>query len=292
MHWPLRCAMLLVTMVTGGPCWGQDIECPPAPLTDVTKDVKVEATAGLLTKFLSSIGASGEDKETVRQVVRADAWGADLIYKLTYLSMQCSSLARDKTLSPETKREKLRAVYRETFVENRPPAPVPSNVASCSDGVKNGAETAVDCGGGCPARMLFQIKACIDGSDDLHIKDKSVWWVHRSWKLPGLHESCTLKETLINGVAWTPVWNGNAPCCKRPDVPCHEPCWSDRRTTLPVSLPKAEGRLIVHKLAGRGNVTPIQQPSDDNGYEGVVMFDDNEQPFSDVYEATISHECN
>jgi len=44
---------------------------------------------------------------------------------------------------------------------------------------------------------------------------------------------------------------------------------------------------MVERLQGRGTVSVIQGPSENNDYEGIVLFDDP-QPYTDNYIAKIS----
>ncbi len=108
-----------------------------------------------------------------------------------------------------------------------------------------------------PAESLH-IVAVIDGSDDLHISQKTAKWVHKSWNYP--------TEVNVNGYVWNPQ-----------AVPVLNPARDGGLLARDLDLAGA----VLHKLRGRGTV---QLGRDADGL--VISFDDPEGG-SDTYEVTL-----
>jgi hypothetical protein len=111
---------------------------------------------------------------------------------------------------------------------------------------------AAAAGSGFPAEGL-QIVAVIDGSDELHISQRSATWVHKSWAQP--------TDVRLNGFQWNPQ--------QRPVL----------SNVLNPSLDLSGA--VLHKLRGRGTVA---LGHDAQGL--VISFDDPENG-ADTYEAEL-----
>ena len=106
-----------------------------------------------------------------------------------------------------------------------------------------------------PADSLHIIVA-IDGSDDLHISQRSAAWVHKTWGQPS--------NISINGYSWDPQ---------------QLPILSNDRGLLPSNLDLSGA--VLHVLRGRGSV---ELGRDADGL--VIHFDDPESG-ADTYEVEV-----
>jgi hypothetical protein len=113
--------------------------------------------------------------------------------------------------------------------------------------------------------MTLSFSACIDGSDEVHIKGNQLWYVHKTWLLPGQHPDCPGDgnlPTYINGAAWYPVWNGNV----------------SQPTTIPSAL-RSHLQILSWSTdrdrVGAHGVTVLQKPTRANQREGVFLIDDD-----------------
>jgi hypothetical protein len=101
----------------------------------------------------------------------------------------------------------------------------------------------------------------IDGSDYLHIKGNTVWYIHRSWNLPGKFYPKKEEPTRINEKDWFPTWDGNT---------------SSKYTTLSPPLPiSGVIKPSIEILRAGGDITLQQAPEAANGYEAVIFLDDD-----------------
>ena len=112
-------------------------------------------------------------------------------------------------------------------------------------------------GAGFPADGLHVV-VTIDGTDELHISQRSATWVHKTWGQP--------TDVRINGFKWNPQ--------QRPVLSAGTNGWL-LNPALDLS------GAVLHKLRGRGSVDLAR---DTNGL--VVRFDDPENG-ADTYEAEV-----
>jgi hypothetical protein len=122
------------------------------------------------------------------------------------------------------------------------------------------------------SQKKISIRALIDGSDELLIAGLRVWYVHRNGANPGRSNNQT-EPTVVNGQKWQPVWR---------DGRCIP--YDRLMTALPsMELPS----LAVKKVAGRGEVRILAQPSRENHYTLSIQINDSGSG-SDWYELEIS----
>jgi hypothetical protein len=96
---------------------------------------------------------------------------------------------------------------------------------------------------------VVSLKVCIDGLDNLHVKDGQLRWEHLAYERPGRHAGCTGLST-VDGIPW-------------PDE------------SKPFSLPIPRGSTIAfHPVACRGNCVLVQDAGAANGWEAIYQFDD------------------
>jgi hypothetical protein len=106
---------------------------------------------------------------------------------------------------------------------------------------------------------VVSLKVCIDGLDNLHVKDGHLRWEHLFFERPGLHADCHSVVSTVDGSPW-------------------------RDWSKPFPLPVPRGSTIAfHPIACRGNCVLVQSPSAANGWEAIYQFDDFSLGSSDVY---------
>jgi hypothetical protein len=127
----------------------------------------------------------------------------------------------------------------------------------------------------------LNVRAWIDGRSQLILQNNAVYWHHLDYAAPGRHYSSDYQPTYLNGVAWYPRW---------PDVPDAEnrdcDCSSSKYVGVP-PLPSSPQTVILNPIQARGQVTIVQQPSQDNRFTLVVEFDDNPQDGPAWYEIDL-----
>jgi hypothetical protein len=108
------------------------------------------------------------------------------------------------------------------------------------------------------APRVVSLKVCIDGLDNLHVRDGHLRWEHLAFERPGVHEGCRgISE--VDGVHWSD--------------------WSK-----PFPLPVPRGSTIAfHPVACRGNCVLVQSPNAANGWEAIYQLDDFELGGPEVY---------
>lgn len=108
----------------------------------------------------------------------------------------------------------------------------------------------------------IRIKARIDGSDKLILKDNKLWFWHVNCDRP--------KDISIDGKKWNPAWNGN-----------------ESRHCETLFQPLSKATVKVKKLKGRGSVAIAEYPTDENEKTLVIAIDDKENG-ADEYEFVVS----
>lgn len=111
--------------------------------------------------------------------------------------------------------------------------------------------------GDIPRVVLLQV--CIDGLDNLHVKDGRLRWEHLAFAPPGTHPGCK-GASEVDGVPW--------------------PDWSK---SFPLPLPSGSANIAFHPVRCRGNCVLVQGPSAANGWEAIYQLDDFVPLGSDLY---------
>jgi hypothetical protein len=106
---------------------------------------------------------------------------------------------------------------------------------------------------------VVSLKVCIDGLDNLHVKDGQLTWEHLAYERPGIHSGCK-GVSEVNGVHW-----------------------GDGSKSFPLPVPSGSARIAFHPVRCRGNCVLVQSPSAANGWEAIYQFDDYVLPSSAVY---------
>jgi Tol biopolymer transport system component len=125
-----------------------------------------------------------------------------------------------------------------------------------------------------------------DGSDPMQITNDTACDWHPSFSPNGTKitftSSGSTKPTILNSVEWYPEWPEEG---ENRDGDCDSSVYSG--LTPPLSL---DGSPIELQLVtARGDVSIVQQPSQDNSHTAIVEFDDNPLGDADWYEVTISY---
>ncbi len=145
----------------------------------------------------------------------------------------------------------------------------------------------------------MEVRAFIDGRDDLHVQGDRVWWEHGDFAGPGLlgaaDQPTFLSTTTTSGtsdVTWCPVWSDGCNTC---DGSCDElraPTVSEPDETLSTSLPAEAQDVVLTRAACRGSCTIVQQPSAEDGYELVVELDDDRICGADWYDVALTYSAS
>ena len=121
-------------------------------------------------------------------------------------------------------------------------------------------------------------RALIDGSDFVHVKGSQVWYEHRNYQFPGLADGSN-EPTYINGNTWFPTWSGDL---------------SDKYSSLnpPLSNTGTFNTTLTNVSSGEldhsGYTTLIQKPTSANGYEAIILLDDDAHLDEDWYSFTLN----
>jgi hypothetical protein len=105
---------------------------------------------------------------------------------------------------------------------------------------------------------VVSLKVCIDGLDNLHLKDGKLRWEHLAFERPGRHAGCK-GVSEVDGVHW-----------------------DDGSKSFPLPVP-AGGNVAFHPVRCRGNCVLVQGPDEANGGEAIYQFDDYGLNSSAVY---------
>jgi hypothetical protein len=124
----------------------------------------------------------------------------------------------------------------------------------------------------------IHIKAWIDGADMVHLKGHQLWYEHHAYVLPGKwgedqngpNDKNNL-PTYVNGTSWYPKWLGLI---------------SERYSHLHPPLPQKADSAVVVQSNGRGHVTVVQYPSQENDYTLSIFLEDD-PPGAAWYEVLI-----
>jgi hypothetical protein len=128
------------------------------------------------------------------------------------------------------------------------------------------------------ATQTLRVEALIDGRSQLILRGNTAQWFHLDWAAPGRHLFRN-EPTVINGVAWFPVWPG-VPDAENRD--CH--CYSDVFTGVDPPLPLGDMAVDLRLIQSR-QTSILQLPTADNDFTLIVDFDDG--PISDSFQYVV-----
>jgi hypothetical protein len=97
--------------------------------------------------------------------------------------------------------------------------------------------------------QVVTLQVCIDGLDNLHVKDGRLRWEHLAFDPPGRHAACKA-VTWVDGARW-----------------------EDWSTSFPLPIP-ASTAIAFHPVVCRGNCVLVQQAAAANGWEAIYQLDD------------------
>lgn len=105
---------------------------------------------------------------------------------------------------------------------------------------------------------VVSLEVCIDGLDNLHVKDGLLRWEHLAYERPGIHVGCKGVSD-VDGVHW-----------------------KDWSKSFPLPVPGGSN-IAFHPVRCRGNCVLVQGPSAANGWEAIYQFDDYAPGSSSIY---------
>ena len=125
---------------------------------------------------------------------------------------------------------------------------------------------------------LLNFRAFIDGSDHVLIQGNTIRYKHLAHFLPGTWDGHD-DPTFINNEAWYPQW----------EMPgSQEPQSSDEYGSLWPGLPQVDGvEVQLEVIAARYSISIEQQPHRDNGFQAVILLDDDPPGGADWYEFAL-----
>jgi hypothetical protein len=109
------------------------------------------------------------------------------------------------------------------------------------------------------APRVVSLEVCIDGLDNLHVKDGQLRWEHLAYERPGLHVGCKGVGD-VDGVPWRD--------------------WSK---SFPLQHFPSNATIAFHPVRCRSNCVLVQSPSAANGWEAIYQLDDYVLGGPDVY---------
>jgi hypothetical protein len=135
-----------------------------------------------------------------------------------------------------------------------------------------------------PIPTSLNIRAYIDGRSELILQGDVLYWRHLDFDAPGRWEFAEVHyPTYLNESAWQPAW---------PDIPdaTNDFCNCSSSTTVGVpSLTKTDQQVELGIIQGRGSVSIVQQPKEDNDYILIVELNDNDLIGAEWYELTLHY---
>ncbi|MBI5376838.1 MAG: hypothetical protein HZA77_15495 [Candidatus Schekmanbacteria bacterium] len=139
----------------------------------------------------------------------------------------------------------------------------------------------------------IDIKAYIDGEDQLIIHDGTLQWHHLQAAAVGRHLgankptiiSTSLNcETQMDSVKWTPTWPEEPPAEIRYEA------YSSVFSELTPLLPDSNSYVTLTDISSRGTTVISQEPSISNDYTLIIDFDDIAESGSALYHVMIQME--
>ena len=132
------------------------------------------------------------------------------------------------------------------------------------------------------AGILWEVTAQIDGRSQLHLSGETAQWIHLDHWAPGYHTDVpepTVISTwdgtfpVMTGLEWLPTFDPG---------PDSHPATSDVLSGIRPLIPQTTA-ITVTALAGRGTVSVVQEPAEENNFTTIIEFDDNVFGSHDYY---------
>jgi hypothetical protein len=139
--------------------------------------------------------------------------------------------------------------------------------------------------------ITLEIRALVDGRDQLIIRDNTLQWHHFENAAVGRHLGAnepTEITTTLNGSSqmdhydWIPEWPAPPPNNIRYEA------YSSVFTGLTPAIPRQATTVSLQVIQARSLVQLIQQPSAANSYTTILEFDDRGAAGSAFYEARLT----
>jgi hypothetical protein len=139
--------------------------------------------------------------------------------------------------------------------------------------------------------ITLEIRALIDGRDQLIIHNNTLQWHHFENAAVGRHlgvNEPTEISTTLNGSTqldhydWIPDWPAPPPNNIRYEA------YSSVFTGLTPAIPRQETTVSLQVIQARSLVQLIQQPSAANNYTTILQFDDRSAAGSEFYQARLT----
>jgi hypothetical protein len=137
----------------------------------------------------------------------------------------------------------------------------------------------------------LNVRALIDGRDQLIIRSNTLEWHHFDFAAVGRHEGRnepTILTTTSNGVTvmdhynWIPDWPEPPPAEIRYEA------FSSVFTNLNPPAPASAEPVTLEIIQARSSLSIVQQPSAANDFTTLLQFDDNNGGGSDWYEGRLT----
>ena len=115
------------------------------------------------------------------------------------------------------------------------------------------------------------VKAFIDGKSVLKMQGGKLWWEHQKDSPPGKWDGRN-EPTTINDQDWLPEWDGNKSKPLERGMPF---------------IPSIAREVRINKIKARGKVSILEQPTANNKYTLVVLFDDTKPAGAEWYQIEL-----
>ncbi len=122
------------------------------------------------------------------------------------------------------------------------------------------------------ASISFTIEAYIDGRDQLIINDNTLQWHHFDWDPAGTTKIWWTDGTETENFTWNPTWSGDH---------------SDVYTAGHIFVPNEDMDITFTAIQARESAFIAQDPTEDNGWELIIEFDDNAPSGADWYKVKV-----
>ncbi len=143
-----------------------------------------------------------------------------------------------------------------------------------------------------PTVHRLHIRNEIDGRSSMTLGTYQAWYHHDDYAAPGMHYyfgaddagSEPARPSYIQGVEWYPQWPEDG-----------ENRWCDCESSVfesqppdEVLVPYADAEITLEVIEGRGEVSIMEYPSEENDYQLTVEWDDNPQGGPSWYDIAIT----
>src|SRR5947207_6591214 len=89
--------------------------------------------------------------------------------------------------------------------------------------------------------QVVSLRVCIDGLDNLHVKDGQLRWEHLAFEPPGMHSGCQ-GVSEVNRIHW-----------------------GDWSKSFPLPVPSGSASVVFHPVLCRGNWVRVRTPGAADG---------------------------